>query len=289
VTDLVIAADWSAEQGRKPTPQENRCWLAWGTPGRRSDPEYMPTRFEAMLRIASLLNEHAGARALVVFDFAIGYPCGEDGSPVLPVGRELCALMHATVADNASGINNRFEAGAALNERIMAHTGAPVGPFWGRPRTLRLASLPELRPSGTLVAKLRACELSARRLTGSKPKSPWQLAGIGSVGGQSLVGLAAVHTLLASLGGRGHLWPFEPVPERADAVTIAEVYPSLFPRRSPLHWYKDARQVVDTRDALLDWGDPASLLTSPPSAQTEGWILGVPAQPTISPSRISGV
>lgn len=274
--DLVIAADWSAEQGRKPTPQENRCWLAWGTRGKRGDPEYMPTRIEAVRRVTTILAEHQHARALLGFDFAIGYPRADDGSPVLPVGRDLCALIHETVTDDASGVNNRFEAGAMLNERIRAHTGAPVGPFWGRPRTLRLPHLPELRPSGTMVAKLRACELRARRLTGSKPKSPWQLAGIGSVGGQSLVGLGAVHRLLSELGRRAHLWPFEPAPARPDAVTIAEVYPSLFPQCSPFHWYKDARQVVDTRDAVLDHPDQAALLAAPPIAATEGWILGVP-------------
>ncbi len=273
--DLVIAVDWSAEQGRKPSPQENRCWLAWGTTAHRSDPEYMPTRLEALDRILAILAEHETARALVGFDFAIGYPRADSGQPVLPAGRDLCALMHELVTDDQSGNNNRFQAAAHLNQRIRAITRAPHGPFWGRPRTLPLDNLTETRPGDTRVAKLREAERAARSQSKSKPKSPWQLAGIGSVGGQSLVGLKAVHALLAALDRRAHLWPFDQQPDRPNAVTIAEIYPALFEERSPTHWYKDARQVVDSRDAILDHPDQAQLLAAPPVAKQEGWILGV--------------
>lgn len=276
--DAVIACDWSAEQGRKPTPQENRCWLAWGTSDNRSEPEYMPTRLEAEDRIRDLLDGPlAGARTLVGFDFAIGYPLAEDAKPVLPVGRELCRMMGSMITDDRSGVNNRFHVGAHLNQIIRQITGAEAGPFWGRPKDLDLPDLPMKRPARTGVNKLREPELAARRQTKTKPKSPWQLAGIGSVGGQSLVGLAAVHRLLTDLGDRARLWPFESPGTEAGTVTIAEIYPSLFEQRSPGYWYKDARQVVDTRDALLDHPEPGELLPTfkGPDDADEGWILGI--------------
>lgn len=273
--DLVIIADWSSEQGRKPTPQENRCWLAWGTVDQRADPEYMPTRREAIERIVHLLDQHNAARALVGFDFAIGFPTTIEGEPVLPAGRELCELMDTLVTDDPSGNNNRFHAAAELNDQIRRQTGGTHGPFWGRPRSLDIPGLTERRPHDARVAKLRAAERLIRAHTRAKPKSPWQLSGAGSVGGQSLVGLKAVHQLLQTIGSRGHLWPFDPEPAQSNAITIAEIYPSMYPEKSPPHWYKDARQVVDTRDALLDHPDQPELLRAPEIAQTEGWILGV--------------
>ncbi|MEO0629793.1 MAG: hypothetical protein AAFY46_03580, partial [Planctomycetota bacterium] len=250
-------------------------WLAWGTQPDRSDPEYMPTRLEAIERIKAILAEHPDARALVGLDFAIGYPTADTGEPVLPIGRDLCALIDDLVTDDASGNNNRFHAACELNRRIKQTTGAPHGPFWGRPRTLPIDDLTEKRPEHTRTNKLRAAEIAARKQTNSKPKSAWQLAGAGSVGGQSLVGLKAVHHLLRDLGPRTHLWPFDPAPIAPNAVTIAEIYPSLFDEKSPAHWYKDARQVVDTRDAILDHPNHNTLLDVPEIAKTEGWILGV--------------
>lgn len=283
--DLVIIADWSAAQGRKPRPQEDRCWLAWGGLGAstRSEPLYAPTRLEAEQKIRGLLAEHRHARCLIGFDFAIGYPLSDERKPVLPVGAELCALIASHIHDDPSGNNNRFEVADLLNQQIAAANGYDHGPFWGRPRELKLPHLPERRPTGnTGLAQFRACERAAQRVTRSRPQSAWKLSGIGSVGSQALMGLPTVHRLLNDpvLQGRPHLWPFDPPPDRADAITIAEIYPSLFEERSPEYWYKDARQVVDARDAILDLVaqgiDPVPPIEHP-SAKREGWILGVPA------------
>lgn len=276
--DLVIACDWSAAKGRKPEPGEDRCWLAWRTRDNAApDPEYMPTRLEAEARIRELLGKHATARALIGFDFAIGYPLADNGQPVLPVGRALCAMLSTRITDDPSGVNNRYEVAEQLNAAIREQTGAPHGPFWGRPMEMKhLAALPLGREKPTGVPQFRAAEEATRDSGGGRPQSPWKLAGIGSVGSQSLMGLPTVHRLLTDtvLAPRAHLWPFEPAPDRADAITIAEIYPSLFPQVAPRHWYKDARQVADSRDAL--WALPN--LDQPPHerAATEGWILGVP-------------
>jgi len=281
--DLVIIADWSAAQGRRPEPCEDRCWLAWGladeSPEARSEPIYCPTRLEAEDRIRELLESHAGARTLLGIDVAIGYPLSDAGEPVLPTGRELIARLAPHITDDRSGNNNRFEVAATLNREIRSVTGAAHGPFWGRPKDLDLPDLPMTRPEGTGVRKLRACDVAARRQTKTKPKSPWQLAGAGSVGSQSLMAAPMIHRLLtdAALGGRGHLWPYEAVaPDRpAGAFTIAEIYPSMFEPLAPKYWYKDARQVCDTRDALLDRGVSAEVAGIPQPPYADGWILGI--------------
>lgn len=275
--DLVIACDWSAAKGRKPEPGEDRCWLA-----RRShedaapDPEYMPTRLEAEARVGELLLAHKAARVLVGFDFAIGYPLAENGRPVLPVGRALCAMLAARITDDASGVNNRYEVARDLNAMIREQTGAAHGPFWGRPKEMgHLIGLPLGREGPTGVPAYRAVEGVARGEGGGRPQSAWKLAGIGSVGSQSLMGLPTVHRLLNDprLSPRAHLWPFEPAPDRTDAITIAEIYPSLFPQRAPTHWYKDARQVADSRDAM--WEMATLDVPAHERATSEGWIVGV--------------
>ncbi|MGD1916021.1 MAG: hypothetical protein ACFCBV_07530 [Phycisphaerales bacterium] len=278
IFDLVIACDWSAAKGRKPEPGEDRCWLAWRTHDNATpDPEYMPTRLESEARIRELIEDHAGARTLVGFDFAIGYALAEDGTPVLPIGRELCALMAGRITDDPSGVNNRFDVAQDLNAMIKERTGAPHGPFWGRPKEMdHLDGLPRRLAKPTGMPQFRAAESAAQAVTRSRPQSAWKLAGIGSVGSQSLMGLPTVHRVLtdAQLGPRAHLWPFEPAPDRGDAITIAEIYPSLFPQHAPKHWYKDARQVVDSRDAL--WALESIDTPTHERATTEGWILGVP-------------
>lgn len=275
--DLVIACDWSAAKGRKPEPGEDRCWLAWRTGDvAQPDPEYMPTRLEAEARIVELLRVHNGARTLIGFDFAIGYPLAESGLPVLPIGRELCAMMAARITDDPSGVNNRYEVAEQLNAMIKGATDAPHGPFWGRPKEMKhLTGLPMGREGPTSVPQFRAVETIARGIGGGRPQSPWKLAGIGSVGSQSLMGLPTIHRLLTDpvLAKRTHLWPFEPVPEVGGAITIAEIYPSLFPQRAPKHWYKDARQVADARDAM--WELPELRQPAHERATSEGWILGV--------------
>ena len=279
--DLVIACDWSAAKGRKPEPGEDRCWLAWRTADNPTpDPEYMPTRLEAEARVRELIIEHAQARVLIGFDFAIGYPLAENGEPVLPIGRDLCAYFAKRITDDPSGVNNRYDVAQDLNGYIRHATGAPHGPFWGRPKEMKhLAALPMGRMKPTGVTQFRAAEEAARSSGGGRPQSAWKLAGIGSVGSQSLMGLPTIHRLLTDplIAPRAHLWPFEPAPERPDAVSIAEIYPSLFPQRAPKHWYRDARQVADSRDAM--WALQELPRPTHERAKIEGWILGVDGAP----------
>jgi hypothetical protein len=147
------------------------------------------------------------------------------------------------------------------------------------------------------VPEYRTSEEFQRKSRGASPKSAWQLLGNGSVGSQSLLGLAAIGQLLLeeSLARRSKIWPFETgwgdeMQENLadDAVVFAEIYPSLFNDRASTvtHEIHDARQVVACRDVVLEACDDAiaALLTAPKilphddrviARDIEGWILGV--------------
>lgn len=221
------------------------------------------------------------------FDFAFGYPA-EAG---LPAGRALCARLAALVRDAPDGVNNRFEVAGLLNREIQAALGGGFdGPFWCHPSGRRYAHLTPRRPT-PFPPRIPAGRLVERRLAHRGIQSPWKLFTVGAVGSQTLLGLPAVHRLLtdAALGGRARLWPFETAWDRdigSDAIVIAEMWPSLLPRR---HAYpiKDQDQVAAVRDRALD--DPGALaaaLARPAgltddeeriARQREGWIVGGPS------------
>lgn len=282
--DRVIVADWSASSSigpKKPSP--DRCWIAWAdahdTPNRRPAPEYFRTRHDCEVRLASLSLEHPGS-VLLAFDFAIGYPLSDEGTPVLPTGRGLLARVHEMVQDEPDATNNRFEVAAALNSDIRAHTHQEHAPFWGHPPGRAYPGLPFRKPAPDSHAcrEFRTVE-SILRSGGQLVQSPWKLAGAAAVGSQSLLGLPMLHRLLQAAGSRAVLWPFENVnTDSTDhAIVIAECWPSIADANAVEHPIKDARQVVAMRDFLLRAQSLAELLhVSHPAARTEGWILGVP-------------
>lgn len=279
--DRVVMIDWSAASTPGPArPSADRCWLAWGdagsAPARRPPPEYFRTRDRARARAISLASACAG-RVLIGLDFPFGYPAHAG----LPSGRELCALLASLVRDGPDGANNRFEAAAALNARIAARLGLTRGPFWGLSRGVALADPPPTKPVPYPVTEFRRVE-ALLRSRGLHPQPAFKLAGVGSVGSQTILGLASVHAMLndPALAGRCALWPFHPHagPGR---VVLAEIWPSLGAHHERRHRIKDARQVAAARDAVLDHPDPAELLAIPraerDAAEREGWILGVGA------------
>lgn len=217
--------------------------------------------------------------ALVGFDFPFGYPHGSG----LGGGRPLAARLARLVTDDADGGNNRF----AVAERLNRDFAAP-GPFWGGP------SAPRKPAFGSFgFAEHREAEryLHAR---GWRPMSVWQVAYAGSVGGQVLTGLPAVHGLAhhRAFAGRARFWPFETDwHRRLDGIVIAEIWPSLAAHDRVRHPIRDARQVIAMRDWLLaaDRQDRiAEALAKPPGltrreahvcAREEGWIVAAHLAP----------
>ncbi len=272
--------DWSAASTVGPArPAPDRCWLAFGDARRRPDPEYLRTRLDAQELIVSLAASCPG-RVLIGLDFPFGYPRDAD----LPSGRRLCRLLAALIDDRPDGSNTRFRAAAALNRRLERHHGPGQTPFWGCPNGRSLPGLSAIRPRQCRLQQYRAVEqlLHSR---GHRPQSAFKLAGIGSVGSQTLLGLACVHRMLedSRIACRALLWPFETDRLPPDAVVFAEIWPSLADHDRQPHAIRDARQVAAARDLILDAPDPAALLATPDDADSriEGWILGV--QP---PARI---
>ena len=274
---LVVMVDWSASSGRGPVrPTPDRCWLAWGRGRERPAPEYFRTRDACVTRLSALLRDAPGP-ALLGFDFPIGYPRDEQGRAVLPEGRRLVAHVAAKVVDVA-GMSNRFDVACTLNREIRQVTGRAEGPLWGCPGHLAGHGLSNLKTRDHGVAEYRPAELRLRA-QGRNIQSPWKLYGAGSVGSQTVLGLAAVEKLLAQAGERGRLWPFEAI-DRDDAVVVAEIWPSLGEYRDKRYAelsVKDARQVAAMRDWALE--RPEALreaIFDVPEAAQVGWILGAP-------------
>jgi precorrin-8X/cobalt-precorrin-8 methylmutase len=115
----------------------------------------------------------------------------------------------------------------------------------------------------------------------------WQLAYAGSVGGQVLTALPAL-ARLAERHARIVVWPFETGLRldgslAADAVVLAEVWPSWFDVDRGRHEVKDAAQVLHVVDELLaadasgalgEWAAPALEPAEVAAVtQEEGWLL----------------
>ena len=295
----MVIVDWSAASTPRPRqPSPDACWIAYGWHGRpeRPAPEYFRTRYDCLRRIAGLLDAHAG-QAFIGVDFSLGYPLGPgtiDGptpgeTPLLPVGRALARHLAEQISDEPSGANNRFAVAADLNRRLARHIGGP-GPFWGCPPSAASVHLTPTQPR-TPVPAWRTVERKLKA-SGHRPHSVWKLYTTGSVGSQTLLGLAAIGRWLddPAIGPRLRLWPFDAGfgrPRGRRTVVVAEVWPSLADLAPPgpnCPDIRDARQVVALRDLAVTQADPWRPLARPSglrrdeaaSAPQEGWIVGLP-------------
>ena len=283
--DTILIVDWSARSAPSPArPSADAIWIGVARDGVAGVSEYVRTRAEALRRIGDLcaLELAEGRRTLVGFDFPFGYPAGF-AARLTGQARGLAVWEHLAerVMDAADNVNNRFEVAADINARFGG------GPFWGRPRGVP-AAVPEgkSQSAGAGFAEFRSVE---SRTQGAK--SCWQLNGAGSVGGQALLGIAALEKLRRDprLAASVEVWPFDRGlrPPRSPLV-FAEVYPSLLAEAvraaSDAHSVKDEIQVrlLAGAFAALDADGVLDPLFSPEIASDardaveteEGWILG---------------
>ena len=265
--DRYIAVDWSG--ANTPRTGKDSIWI--GESGRPSiNP---PTRAAAMAVVAERLRE--GGRIFLGFDFVFGYPRGAAQALAgKPGWRSVWNAIANAIVDSDDNSSNRFAVAETFN-RIL---GEPH--FWGHPHQHRYDHLRPKKPlhGYPAIPERRAAEALA---TGAQPV--WKLTGVGSVGSQSLLGIARLAQLKRAFPEIG-IWPFETDFERAlKAVTIVEIYPSLFPRPGEL--IPPDREQVETcvrRFAELDavgrlgsvLGAPADVEREPLLAE-EGWIAGV--------------
>ncbi len=276
----VACLDFSARSTPSPVrAAADACWF--GVVGEEA--AYERTRAGAWDRIAAW----AGAAtvegpALLGVDFALGFPAGTAAALGVGDRRGVWMLLADEVVEGERNANNRFEVAAGLNKRV----GNPTGPWWGCPTGTVLDHLGPRMGFGWPVRAYSGHDLSRMRRTDLAcpgVQEVWKLMGAGSVGSQTLLGIAGLERLRLRLRRDGiHLrvWPFE----RHDApaageLWVAECWPGLVADR----WrsavesgmVRDAAQVA----AWAEWaGEEAAGLWDrplPEEAAEEGWILGV--------------
>lgn len=305
--DAYLIVDWSA--AAEPRIGADSIWIhvlerdgAGAVSERQVNP---PTRHAASGFLADALSDLVARDrpTLVGCDFAFGYPAGFAGK-ICGEGadwRRLWRDIDRRIADDEDNANNRFEVAAAMNRAASGE----AFPFWSCPRggvgDVIAAKKPRRYGAETL-AEFRIAERAARG-----PKSVWQLYGAGSVGSQTLLGIAHLERLRRHpwLDGRVRVWPFEtglqPL-ERPGAdgwrVLLAEVYPSMLPvdTTDDGGGVKDARQVrtlarhfarLDGRGRLVEMFAGSAGLSGDERAaieREEGWILGVDARSADHPT-----
>ena len=221
--------------------------------------------------------------ALFAFDFPFGYPAGAKLGGGRIAGQKLAKHLQSDEKDR----NNRFEVADTLNRNFTEFPG----PFWGCPASKSLKNLTPTKPvfSHKTFSEWRIVEKHLRD-QGKRIMNVWQLLGQGSVGSQTLTGLAELYNFSERLSHNKNVrfWPFDTNWEQdLDDIVLAEVWPSLNDFSQMNHPIKDARQVM----ACLKWlwehnvnGSIKPLFKAPQkfdknathAAQTEeGWILGI--------------
>jgi hypothetical protein len=289
-----VIVDWSAAS--KPTTGADSVWigvLKRDVRFRMAFESYNPpTRAEAEKRLAIILDDlkKRSDRALVGFDFPLGFPRGFADALKLPGEQPWRAAwdqIDKMAKDKADNTNNRFGVGAEINRRM---TGGPF-PFWGCPPKDALTTL---QPKRTRehgpddLPEFRHADLAAKGAA-----SIWKLYYNGSVGGQAILGIPAVKRLKTARGDAVRVWPFETgfkALTEADLqgveAVLAEVYPSLIKPQPAPGEVKDLAQVRALAEhfARLDEAGKLAAQFGPgkeaaadvvlDAQREEGWILG---------------
>lgn len=289
-----VIVDWSA--AAKPTTGADSVWigvLKRDVRFRLTFESFNPaTRNEAEAKLAVILDDlkKRGERALVGFDFPLGFPRGFSQALNLPgetPWRAVWDQLNKMVKDKADNTNNRFGVGSEINRRL---TGGPF-PFWGCPPKDALTTL---QPKRTRehgpddLPEFRHADVAAKGA-----HSIWKLYYNGSVGGQAIMGIPAVRRLKDARGQAVRVWPFETgfkalTEADLDGVeaVVAEVYPSLIKAVPAPGEIKDLAQVRGLAEhfAKLDEAGKLAALFGPSRdapadlvvdvQHEEGWILG---------------
>jgi precorrin-8X/cobalt-precorrin-8 methylmutase len=286
--DRILIVDWSG--AGQPVTGKNSLWACLAR--READGhaiewnENFSTRHAFMQRLNTVVASAVtrGERLLCGFDFAFGYPAGTaERLTGEPHWRALWRKIADEIEDAPDNRNNRFDLASRWNASHFA--GQPR--FWGRPHQHVYADLSDKKPPAPTGAPLafRRSEHFARGA-----KSVWQLTYNGSVGSQTLLGIARLSRFLDESGHGGHIavWPFETGFAKAfdKPVVFAEIYPSLF-TLTVRDEVKDQAQVRTVAEAFARFdadGRLATLLDRPAvlsdeevavSLAEEGWVLGI--------------
>jgi hypothetical protein len=290
-----VIVDWTAAEAKK--TGADSLWIGVmkrDVRFRLSYEAHNPaTRAEGEKLLRAILADlrRRGERALVGVDFPLGFP--RTTAERLKLSGEpwsaMWSFVGANVVDKADNTNNRFAVAAKIN-RLMTDEARP---FWGCPpkQAQRWLSTTKVAPGD--IPEFRLTEEAARNGK-IQPKSIWQAHGAGVVGGQALIGIAAMRRLVDELSPAAAVWPFgtglktlSPVDVEPLSAVVAEIYPPLFLTKPEPGEVKDATQVRGVAEALAkldEQGKLGDLFAGPKGMsdddravveREEGWILGV--------------
>ncbi len=263
--DTFVMVDWSGGNQGPVKPRADAIWACVATRDGVGAPVYLRHRQMAEAWLADLLDDACttGRRVLVGFDFPFGYPSGFGAA--LTGTTDPFALWHwfADRIEDAPTANNRFDVAGAINL-----TQGGRGPFWGNGLKRDVPGLP--RTKAGYVNPFADRRVAEHRAPGAF--TLWQMAGVGSVGGQAMMGLPVLARLRARFAPHVAVWPFEALDR---PVAFVEIWPSLTVGPAPEGWIKDAWQVhsVAAMMAQMPGADLAAVLDVPPTP--EGWIFGI--------------
>lgn len=277
-----LAVDWSANN--KPNRGQNSIWVAEA--GQQAVNIFTRHACLNYLKARILRALETDERLIIGLDFAFGYPAGI--SKIITGQADwqtLWSYIAAQITDTPKNESNRFEVGGHLNACI----GLGDGPFWGHPwqHKNRYAQLDMYAPKD-LPPSFQDKRIVETRMP--KAQSTFKLSGIGSVGSQTLLGIAALHRLISNkeIGPHIAVWPFEThlSGNFSKPITLAEIYPSAHNVDYSLHKTPDAAQVMSVARDLSQWNRTGALedklsafgLSDCQRAlviKEEGWILGV--------------
>ena len=286
--DRILIVDWSG--AGQPVTGKNSLWACLARRERDGHAiewiENFPTRHAFMHRLEAVVSVAVaeGERLLCGFDFAFGYPAGTaERLTGAADWRALWRKIADEIEDAPDNLNNRFDLASRWNAKHFS--GEPR--FWGRPHQHAYPALSPNRPAAPTSAPL--CLRQSERFA-KGAKAVWQLAYNGSVGSQTLLGIARLSRFLNESGHGEHVavWPFETGfgTTFEKPVVFAEIYPSLFTLTSRDE-VKDQAQVRTVAEAFARFdadGRLATLLDRPPmlsdeevatSIAEEGWVLGI--------------
>ena len=241
-----------------------------------------------MLADHLVAERSAGRRTLAGFDFPFGYPRGFAAALTgRAAGRAVwaCARQphHRRPRQRQQPFRGRRR--DQLRPRQQPRSGAAPPPWRCRPS-----------PNAAATASTRSPSAASSKLASPPPKPAWKLYTAGSVGGQVLIGLPALHRLLHDprLDGIA-AWPFD---TGLAVPTLRSCSPKSTPRSSPAAVAGEVQAIRDAAQVRLPAGASAALdaegalgaalLRHRPHpeettivANEEAWILGVGFEPAL--------
>jgi molybdopterin molybdotransferase len=268
--DTFLMVDWSAGVDAGPKPKKDAIWVCVARHGRPEDPIYMRNRQQAEAWIIAFLHDEraAGRRVCAGFDFAFGYPIGF--AEALTGSDDPFAVWDWITdrIEDTPEANNRFDVAGQINALFPG-----IGPFWGNGLKRDIPGLPKKGSARTFkgLPERRAAEHSATRAF-----PVWQLAYVGAVGSQVLMGLPTLNRLRKAFAPDIAVWPFEPADK---PIVLVEIWPSLIAKAVdqtiPDGRIKDAHQVLVMAQTLSSLAPEqlAEMLDVAPTS--EGTILGL--------------